>query len=766
MQSGFTQIDELICPYQIYLRALDCMQRFEYVEACEGLSVAIKVEPFNFHYWDLYAQTLYLLGQRNESLQAYKFVATLYNNSTVNLKIGQIHQELHHYEASLQAYTQAISQDPHNFESYNLKGNLLRFLKSYPEAIYTFVQGISQCGPNEHLYNNLGNCFTELSMLKDASLCYNEALKVKPSLVAAHCNLSSVLKAEGKIHEAIFCCSQALNIDPGYSDAYACMGNILKDTADFKSSIMYFSQAVKLNPKSVSSLVNLANCLKDSGDAKIAVFYYEKALEIVDWHPEAFSNMVYSKIFICDWRDIKENFTQLASYIKSQIDNNQVPAVQPFHTFVYPLAPEDKLIISKKYAEYTGSLVSQFKLYPTAPLNSKIRVGYVSSDFVDHPLCHLMQNVFAMHDRSCFEVYTFALTPDDQSEYRARVRAGSDFFIDLSSIKDSKDLSSEVYKHRIDVLFNLNGYTRGSRNEIFALRPGRVQISYMGFAGTMGADYLEYLVTDQKTSPPSLVQLYSEKLIWMPHSYFVNDHLQSAKYVLGSDRPCRKGLLPEDKFVFANFNQLYKIDPDTFEIWMRILKRVPNSVLWLLRFPPAGEENIKKQAALNGIDPLRIVFTDVAHKKEHINRCFLADLCLDTPLCNGHTTTCDLLWSGLPMITLPLKTMASRVASGLCFAVRMPEFVVSSSEEYEETAVRLANGVVDKKLDEQLPEEYRTRLGSTELKELRYKLNVNKTVEPCFNTKLWVKNLEKALKVVVKLQIEGHQPKHIEVIDD
>lgn len=754
----------LICPSLLYLEAQKYIQSSNYLKAINNLQFCCKVEPQNLNYWLLLADCYNQIGLKAESYSTYKFASQIFNHSDLSLIIASIAQEMGLISESLQYYTLSISQNRQNFNSYNNKGNLLRSLQKYNEAIEVFNIGIQMCGANQHLYNNLGNCFIELDMLQEAYQCYSEALKLEPGMVAAHCNLSAVLKAQGRIPEAITYCSIALNLDPSFSDAYACMGSILKDTQDLNRSIEFYKQAVHLNPSSISSLFNLANLLKDSGELSQSIHLYEKIIELSPWHHEAFSFMVYSKIFICDWRDIKSNFEKLAICIKEQIDSGTLPSVQPFHTFVYPLAPEDKLVIAKAYAKFSAGLVKNYLPFCKTVRNEKIRVGYVSSDFTDHPLCHLMQNVFGFHDRKCFEVYLFAISPDDGSEYRAKVVAGSDFFFDLSGVQDSYVLANEVYKCRIDVLFNLNGYTRGSRNEIFALRPGRIQISYMGFAGSLGADYIDYLITDKHTSPPSLSYLYTEKLIWMPHSYFVNDYQQSAQYVLSTSRPSRSNLLPEDKFVFANFNQLYKIDPDTFEIWMRILHQVPNSVLWLLRFPAAGEENIKKHASTLGIDTKRIWFTDVTNKKDHINRCFLADLCLDTPLCNGHTTTCDSLWSGLPMVTLPLKNLVSRVAAGLCYAVGMPEFVVSSAQEYESLAVRLATGKVESDLEKGLGAEERKRLGSSELKLLRQKLERNKVKEACFDTKLWVRNLEKALKVVVELDKKGEKPKHVEVV--
>lgn len=255
----------------------------------------------------------------------------------------------------------------------------------------------------------------------------------------------------------------------------------------------------------------------------------------------------------------------------------------------------------------------------------------------------------------------------------------------------TQDIARRISADGIHIAVNLNGYTKGARNEIFALRPAPVQASYMGFPATTGADFLPYLITDSIVAPPELHHCYSECLALMSHCYFVNDYRQSHQDILDeASLPTRASVgLPEDAIVYACSNQLYKYDPTTFDCWMEILKRVPNSVLWLLRFPPTGEPRVRQEAAKRGVAQERIIFTDVAQKDVHIKRSGLADVFLDTPMCNAHTTGCDVLWSGCPMVTLPLERMASRVAASLCYAAGCPETVVSSHKEYTELAVEL-----------------------------------------------------------------------------
>lgn len=267
----------------------------------------------------------------------------------------------------------------------------------------------------------------------------------------------------------------------------------------------------------------------------------------------------------------------------------------------------------------------------------------------------------------------------------------------------------------------------------------------MGYPATMGASYIPYILSDHTIIPDGFSKYYSEKILYMPHTYFVNDYRQSASHVFHRPLTSREALgLPTDKFVFCNFNQLYKYDPETFDMWIRILKAVPESVLWLLRFPASGAERLQLYAKAQGIDEKRLLFTDVAEKHMHISRAALADLFLDTPLCNGHTTACDALWSGLPMVTLPLVTMASRVAASLCRALECPEMVAASAQEYEERAVHLARH-------------------PAAMQDLRAKVAEKRMTSALFDTAGWVRDVEKGMREVMRIELGGESPRDIDI---
>ncbi|RKP35609.1 glycosyl transferase family 41-domain-containing protein [Dimargaris cristalligena] len=413
-----------------------------------------------------------------------------------------------------------------------------------------------------------------------------------------------------------------------------------------------------------------------------------------------------------------------------------------------------------------------------------------------------MQSVFGFHNRNRFRVYCYATTASDHSPYRQKIEREADVFLDVSSWA-TKDIIERVLQDQIHILINLNGYTKGARNEVFAARPAPVQISYMGFAGTLGAQWTDWFVTDPIVCPQDTVQpelwykrrqeqhqkmaagnsdqwVYTERMIYMPHSYFVDDHRQGfrekddispghlhlsdhmteaqleTRWLYEQDRrwAMRHELFPQfpdDWFIFANFNQLYKIDPIIFRIWIKILVRVPKSIIWLLNFPAAGKEHLTRTALQwHAGDPTvaqRIVFTDVAPKEVHIHRGRVADVFLDTPECNGHTTAVDILWSGTPIVTWPRNyhKLCSRVAASVCLATGLAEsMIVQTGQEYEDLAVQLATTVRYDYIPRMAepPPSYH-RVGHGTVMNLRKHLFLHRDTNRLFDTPRWTRNLEK-----------------------
>ncbi|KAL6988937.1 protein O-GlcNAc transferase [Sarracenia purpurea var. burkii] len=599
----------------------------------------------------------------------------------------------------------------------------------------------------------------EWNMVAAAATYYKATLTVTTGLSAPFNNLAIVYKQQGNYADAISCYNEVLRIDPLAADGLVNRGNTYKEIGRVTEAIQDYMYAITIRPTMAEAHANLASAYKDSGHVEAAMKSYKQALLLRPDFPEATCNLLHTLQCVCSWEDRDKMFTEVEGIIRRQIKMSVLPSVQPFHAIAYPLDPMLALEISRKYAAHCSLIASRYALPPfnhPTPIpiksegrNQRLRVGYVSSDFGNHPLSHLMGSVFGMHNRQNVEVFCYALSQNDGTEWRLRTQSEAEHFLDVSAMS-SDMIAKLINEHKIQILVNLNGYTKGARNEIFAMLPAPIQVSYMGFPGTTGADYIDYLVTDEFVSPLCFSHIYSEKLVHLPHCYFVNDYKQKNLDVLDPNCWHKRSDygLPEDKFIFACFNQLYKMDPEIFDSWCNILKRVPNSVLWLLRFPAAGEMRLRAYAVARGVQPEQIIFTDVAMKNEHIRRSALADLFLDTPLCNAHTTGTDILWAGLPMVTLPLEKMATRVAGSLCVATGLGEdMIVNSMKEYEERAVSLA-------------------LNRPKLHTLATKLKEARMSCPLFDTTRWVRNLERAYFKMWSLHCLGKRPQHFKVTED
>ncbi|KAJ6422697.1 hypothetical protein OIU84_027630 [Salix udensis] len=721
---------------------------------------AVKLKPkFPDAYLNL-GNVYKALGMPQEAIMCYqRAVQTRPNYAMAFGNLASTCYERGQVELAILHYKQAIACDQRFLEAYNNLGNALKDVGRVDEALHCYNQCLSLQPSHPQALTNLGNIYMEWNMSAAAASCYMATLAVTTGLSAPFNNLAVIYKQQGNYSDAISCYNEVLRIEPMAADGLVNRGNTYKEIGRVSEAIQDYIHAINIRPTMAEAHANLASAYKDSGHVDAAIKSYRKALLLRPDFPEATCNLLHTLQCVCCWEDREKMFNEVEGIIQRQVSISVLPSVQPFHAIAYPIDPVLALEISRKYAAHCSVIASRFALSPfkyPAPLpvkherqSGRLRVGYVSSDFGNHPLSHLMGSVFGMHNRENVEVFCYALSPNDGTEWRHRTQFEAEHFIDVSAMS-SDMIAKLINEDKIQILINLNGYTKGARNEIFAMQPAPIQVSYMGFPGTTGATYIDYLVTDEFVSPTRFSHIYSEKLVHLPHCYFVNDYKQKNLDVLDPTLQHKRSDygLPEDKFIFACFNQLYKMDPEIFNTWCNILKRVPNSALWLLRFPAAGEMRLRAYAVAQGVHPDQIIFTDVAMKQEHIRRSALADLFLDTPLCNAHTTGTDILWAGLPMVTRPLEKMATRVAGSLCLATGLgDEMIVSSMKEYEEKAVSLA-------------------LNRPKLQSLTNRLKAVRLTCPLFDTERWVRNLERAYFKMWNIHCSGQQPHHFKVAEN
>ena len=373
-------------------------------------------------------------------------------------------------------------------------------------------------------------------------------------------------------------------------------------------------------------------------------------------------------------------------------------------------------------------------------LNKKIRIGYYSADFREHAMSYLLANLFEQHDKSKFELIAFSFGSGKNDEIKNRVSNSFDKFIDVN-LKSDKEISQLSRDLKIDIAVDLMGFTQNNRFNIFVQRCAPIQVNYLGYPGTSGSNCMDYLIADKILIPKQNQKYFSEKIIYMPDSYQVNDSKRKISDKVFTKKELR---LPEDGFVFCCFNQSYKITPYVFDIWMRLLKRIDGSVLWLIKDSDIGANNLKKEAQKRGVEPDRIIFADKMANAEHLARHKLADLFIDTFPYTAHTTCSDALWSSLPVVTRIGQSFASRVSASILTAIGLSELITKTEKEYEELTFKIAN---DKSL----------------LNEIKKKLNKNRLTKPLFNTNLFTKNIESAFVIIHKRHHSNIPVKNIEI---
>ena len=457
-------------------------------------------------------------------------------------------------------------------------------------------------------------------------------------------------------------------------------------------------------------------------------------------------NFEFRRLEHGDWQDYEKRIAAVQQWTAESLARGEPSPLLPFRALFLPLPSELRLAIARREAERLTQAVAGLDMAGetdpglTGVEGTRLKIGYVSADFREHPTAHLMRGLFRCHDRDRFEIYGYALRGDDGSAYYQQIRDDCDWFVDLSNT-DNAAAARRIQADGIHILVDLMTYTNFARPDIFALRPAPVQVNWLGFPGSSGADYLDYLLVDPVVLSPEQAAFCTERPAYLPECYQVNDRWQEIAET--GVRRADQGL-PETGFVFCCFNQIQKLEPVMFGVWMRILDRVPGSVLWLYSRSEEAPDYLRAVAATHGIAGERLIFAGHLSKAQHLERHRLADLFLDTRLYNAHTTTSDALWAGLPVLTCVGETFPARVAASLLQAIRLPELITHSLAEYEELAVRLANR-------------------PPELTTVREKLWHNRLRTPLFDTERFARHLERAYQLMWKRHAQGLPPAPLRV---
>ncbi|MDZ4852577.1 MAG: tetratricopeptide repeat protein [Pirellulaceae bacterium] len=536
----------------------------------------------------------------------------------------------------------------------------------------------------------LGNTLTHHGLREEAIACYRNAIARHPKVLDFHFYLGDLLRERNDHKFAIVAYQSALEIDPACPEAHNNLGLAYVALRMLDAAVQSFSLAVELRPDFAEAHFNLSCAYRELSQFDLAIATGHEAHRLRPGLGEAV--LVNALQQVCDWRSIPELSNHLIQRVETDDPINQRYPIHPFAFFGLHLettAPQ-QLKCARQWSTYKGlnALASSHALKKNARARTSkhIRLGYLSADYREHPVAYLIADLFEKHDRNRFEVFGYALGPDDQSAMRKRIANGFDRFHDIQS-HTPIEAAQQIYDDQVDILIDLQGYTFHARTEVLALRPAPIQVNYLGYPSTMGGDFIDYILVDEFIVPTDQQAYYSERLLHLSGCYQSN--VQSHPVAERIPRRTECGL-PEEGFVFCSFNNVYKITPLVFDIWMRLLRSEPSSVLWLLDANPIAVNNLRREAASRSVDPERLVFAPRLPLAEHLARHRLADLFLDSFPINAHTTASDALRMNLPIVSIAGKTFASRVAGSLLRTVGLPELITNSYREYEALASRLA----------------------------------------------------------------------------
>ena len=624
----------------------------------------------------------------------------------------------------------ALREDSSDPEALRLLGDSLFYQHRFAEALAP-LEEVFHRAPKRGTGHRLGYCYFALGRFGDAESVLRREVELHPDLVNAHNLLGIVLIRQSRHAEALSAFRRAVAIDPQSLEANTNLGNALVELGRHEEAIAFLEKVVELKPGLAEARYNLGVAFHNLRQHDKAIAGFRDALELAPEMTYALGNLIRNEIAICRWADLDEHLRALHERL-----DRRTTIEDPFTVVAVSNSPQEQRSCAEAYVKDKLPVRPQPLWQGTRYRHEKIRLAYLSADFHEHATAFLIAGLLERHDRSRFEVFAVSFGPDDRSDSRRRLVRGVDRFIDVGSHDDAQ-AAQLVRGLEADVAIDLKAHTHGARLGILAHRPAPVQVSYLGFPGTSGADFIDYVVADRFVLPEAHQRFYSEKVVYLPDTYQVND----AERRIADLPVTRAGAgLPQQGFVFCCFNNNFKITPQVFDIWMRLLGKTPGSVLWLLDNSSRARQNLWHEARARGVAPERLIFAPRVALGEHLARHRVADLFLDTLPCNAHTTASDALWAGLPVLTCAGGTFAGRVAGSLLRAVGLPELVTEDLTAYEALALELARDA--------------QRLGA-----LRSTLARNRSTHPLFDTDRFRRHIESAYATMWEISRRGEQPR-------
>jgi protein O-GlcNAc transferase len=698
-----------------HLLGVVALQRGAHETASEHIARAIRQAPGRAEFHNHLGEALRRSGRYAEAVACYERALALAPGlARARNNLGTAFWDQGRLEEAITAYEHAIAADPGLADAhYNLANALARCDRG-AEAVACYERALALDPGLAGAHNNLGSLLHKLGRLDEAAACYERAVAAAPELVAPHRNLASVLKAQGRLEEAAAHYEYVTTLDPGLADGHVDLGESLEELGHLADAAKAFRRALELQPDLERAIERLVRVSEKS----------------------------------CDWAGLDLLRARLGSLTTHALAEGRCPAERPFSNFWRCPDPARNFEIARAWARNLAEHAAAARgsgspVRAGAGCRARIKVGYLSGDFREHAVGRMIRGLFVLHDRNRFEVTAYSYGEDDGGHTRAAIAAGCDQLVDVRSMS-TIEAARRIREDGVDILVDLAGYTTANRFEICAFRPAPTQVSYLGFPGTTGADFIDYVVTDRVVSPPEHAPFYSEKLAYLPHCFMVTSKGQEIEEKRFLKADCG---LPEGAFVFCSFNAGFKIEPVMFGRWMEILRQVPDGVLWLYGSSDLLRGNLQREAETRGIARDRLIFADEVAYEDYVARLALADLALDTRIYAGGATTCEALWAGVPVVTLRGANFPSRLGASILPAAGLPELVTDDLEAYVILAVRLARD-------------------RGELAALRARLRTGRTAAPLFDTARFARGLDRLYLRMWEIFAAGETPRPIEVPDD
>lgn len=606
--------------------------------------------------------------------------------------------------------------------------------RDFPAAAEAFRRAAEADPQDSRAYNNLGATWAAMGRHREAIEAIRKAIALDPHYAQAHFNLGASLQALGDRVGAFRGFVRAIELDPEHDEAFYYLGMEHQDAGRLNEALACYLRSCELNPNAAHVFAAMGRALQELKRPREAEQAFEKALSLESDDSVVRALLLQLLAANCDWDRLAARQSTIPTL---GVEGDPVP---PFTMLALDGDPHRQRRRSENYAAASFSAIAPLPPVPRpAARPGRLRIGYFSSDFHDHPVFHCTARMFELHDRSGFEVHAYALGPARAGALRDRAAAAFDGFHEIGHLGDH-EIAQLVRTHGIDIAIDLNGYTEHHRLGVFARRPAPVQMTYLGYPGTLGTSFIDYLIADRIVVPDRHRDAYAERLIYLPNAYQATDNSRAVPEPTIS----RSHVGLPDGFVFCCFNSSYKISSAAFDTWMEILKQIEGSVLWLSAASGTVERNLKGECAKRGVDPDRLVIAPRASHRDYLQRLTLADLFLDTFTYTAHGTASDALWAGVPLVTMTGEGFPSRVATTLLCAAGLSELATDNERNYAELALALARD-------------------PARLAAIRARLAASRTSAPLFDSEQFAKDMEQAFDLAFARFVSGQEPADIAV---